>query len=124
MIKYKWELNFMEVGIMKMVIAIVQDDDSLDLIDTLTDKNFRVTKLATTGGFLKSGNTTLLIGVEKEKIDEVMGLIKDVCEKRTEVVASPSPLTGTPGLYMQYPIEVEVGGATIFVIDVDQFIRI
>ena len=105
---------------MKMVIAIVQDDDALDLIDTLTEKKFGVTKLATTGGFLKSGNTTLMIGVEKERV----GLIKDVCQKRTEVVASPSPLTGGPGVYMQYPIEVEVGGATIFVIDVDQFLRV
>ena len=94
---------------MKMVIAIVQDDDALDLIDTLTEKKFGVTKLATTGGFLKSGNT---------------GLIKDVCQKRTEVVASPSPLTGGAGVYMQYPIEVEVGGATLFVIDVDQFLRV
>lgn len=108
---------------MKMVIAIVQDDDALDLIDTLTEKKFGVTKLATTGGFLKSGNTTLMIGVEKERV-EVIGLIKDVCQKRTEVVASPSPLTGGTGVYMQYPIEVEVGGATIFVIDVDQFLRV
>ena len=92
---------------MKMVIAIVQDDDALDLIDTLTEKKFG-----------------LMIGVEKERVDEVIGLIKDVCQKRTEVVASPSPLTGGTGVYMQYPIEVEVGGATIFVIDVDQFLRV
>lgn len=51
---------------MKLVIAIVQDDDAMDLIEELTDKNYRVTKLATTGGFLKSGNTTLMIGVEKK----------------------------------------------------------
>lgn len=114
----------MEVDIMKMVIAIVQDDDSLDVVDALTEKNFRVTKLATTGGFLKSGNTTLMIGVEKENVEAVIDIIKDICQKRTEVVASPSPLTGSPGIYMQYPIEVEVGGATVFVLDVDQFVRI
>lgn len=109
---------------MKMVIAIVQDDDSLDLIDSLTENNFRVTKLATTGGFLKSGNTTLMIGVEEEQVNTLIDLIKDVCKKRNEVVASPTPLTGNPGIYMQYPIEVEVGGATVFVLDVDQFVRI
>ena len=109
---------------MKMVIAIVQDDDSLDLLDALTEKKFGVTKLATTGGFLKSGNTTLMIGVEKEKTDEVIDIIKDICKKRSEVIASPAPITGTPGMYMQYPIEIEVGGATVFVIDVDKFVRI
>jgi uncharacterized protein YaaQ len=57
---------------MKMIIAIVQDDDALDLVDELTERNFRVTKLATTGGFLKSGNTTLLMGVEKEKVEEII----------------------------------------------------
>ena len=53
---------------MKLVLAIVQDDDALDLIEELNDKGFRVTKLATTGGFLKSGNTTLMIGVEIDKV--------------------------------------------------------
>lgn len=109
---------------MKMVIAIVQDDDALDLVDALTESMFRVTKLATTGGFLKSGNTTLMIGVEKEQTESVISIIKDVCKKRNELIASPTPITGTPGIYMQYPIEVEVGGATVFVLDVDQFVRI
>ena len=54
---------------MKLVIAIVQDDDALDVIEELNDKGYRVTKLATTGGFLKSGNTTLMIGIEKEKVN-------------------------------------------------------
>ncbi|MGG7179010.1 cyclic-di-AMP receptor [Clostridium paraputrificum] len=109
---------------MKMVIAIVQDDDALDLLDALTEKNFRVTKLATTGGFLKAGNTTLMIGVEKEKTEEVVNIIKDICKKRTEVVPSTTPFSGNTGIYMQSSMEVEVGGANIFVIDVDQFIRI
>ena len=111
---------------MKLVIAIVQDDDAMDLIEELTDKNYRVTKLATTGGFLKSGNTTLMIGVEKEVVDKVINIIEDVCKKRKEMVSAPTPSTissGT-GMYMPYPIEVEVGGATIFVLDVDQFVKI
>jgi len=109
---------------MKMVIAIVQDDDSLDLVDALTEKNFRVTKLATTGGFLKSGNTTLLIGVEATRSQEVIDIIESTCKKRNEIVASPVPFSASTELYMQYPVEVQVGGATVFVIDVDQFIRI
>lgn len=109
---------------MKMVIAIVQDDDTFDVVEGITEKGFRVTKLATTGGFLKSGNTTLLVGVEDKKVEEVIDLIKDICKTRKEVVASPTPFSGNSEMYVQYPIEVKVGGATIFVLDVDQFIRI
>lgn len=108
---------------MKLVIAIVQDDDSADLVDLLTEANFRVTKLATTGGFLKAGNTTLMIGVEKEKVDEVLALIEETCKTREQIVSTPSPMAGTSGVYVPYPIEVQVGGATIFVVDVDKFIK-
>lgn len=108
---------------MKLVIAIVQDDDAVDLLDILTENGFRVTKLATTGGFLKSGNTTLMIGVDEEKIKEVLTLIEDTCKTREQVVTSPSPMAGSTGVYIPYPVEVEVGGATIFVVDVDQFVR-
>lgn len=109
---------------MKMVIAIVQDDDAIDLVEGLTERGFRVTKLATTGGFLKSGNTTILVGVEDDKVDEVVSVIKDICKKRKEVVATPSPFSGNSDMYIQYPVEVQVGGATVFVLDVDQFLRI
>lgn len=109
---------------MKLIIAIVQDDDAGELIDILTDTGFRVTKLATTGGFLKAGNTTLMIGVEQEKVDEVLNVIEDVCKTRDQVITSPSPVAGSTGVYVPYPVEVEVGGATVFVVDVDKFIKI
>ena len=109
---------------MKLIIAVVQDDDANDLIDLLTEKSFRVTKLATTGGFLKSGNTTLMIGVEKDRIDEVIGQIEEVCKTRNQIVTAPSPVAGSTGVYVPYPIEVKVGGATIFVVDVDKFVKI
>lgn len=109
---------------MKLVLAIVQDDDALDLVDAITEEGFRVTKLATTGGFLKSGNTTLMIGVEKEKVQDVIAVVEEVCKKRKQMIATPAPVTGNIDMYMSYPIEVEVGGATVFVIDVDQFVKI
>ncbi|WP_294394386.1 cyclic-di-AMP receptor [uncultured Clostridium sp.] len=110
---------------MKLVIAIVEDEDSIDLIDVLTEGEYRVTKLATTGGFLKSGNTTLMVGVEEEKVKGVIDIIKDVCKKRKEILAAPTTLKGGEGAYIQqYPIHVSVGGATVFVIDIDQFIKI
>lgn len=111
---------------MKLVLAIVQDDDAIDLIEELTDKDYRVTKLATTGGFLKSGNTTLMIGVEEKEVKNLINVIEDVCKRRKEMVPTSTPNTiGTnSGMYFPYPIEVEVGGATIFVLDVDQFYKV
>lgn len=109
---------------MKLVIAIVHDDDSFELVEELNEKGFGVTKLATTGGFLKAGNTTLMIGVDKEKVDEAIGIIKDICKKRNEVIPASTPLVENNGMYMQYPIEVQVGGATIFVVDVDKFVKV
>ncbi len=109
---------------MKLVLAIVQDDDSLDCIEELNDKGFRVTKLATTGGFLKAGNTTLMIGVEKEKVQDVIDIVKDICSMRKEIIPTPTNISNGTGIYMPYPMEVEVGGGTIFVIDVDQFVKV
>lgn len=109
---------------MKLVIAIVQDEDSQELLDTLTEENFRVTKLATTGGFLKSGNTTFMIGVPKDDVPKVIRCIKQVCKSREETITAPSLLNSTSPIYMSQTIDVSVGGATIFVLDVDQFIRI
>ena len=111
---------------MKLVLALVQDDDAIDLIEELTDKDYRVTKLATTGGFLKSGNTTLMIGVEEKEVKNLINVIEDVCKRRKEMVPTSTPNTiGTnSGMYVPYPIEVEVGGATIFVLDVDQFYKV
>lgn len=109
---------------MKLVIAVIQDDYSDDLIDIVTEAGYGVTKLATTGGFLKSGNTTLMIGVKKEEVDTVIGIIEDVCKKRNQIVTTPAPVTGSTGIYVPYTVEVEVGGATIFVVDVDKFVKI
>ena len=109
---------------MKLIIAIVQDEDASRLISTLMSDGYRVTKLATTGGFLRSGNTTLLVGVEADKLQNAMSIIEKVCKSRKQIATSPSPISGTTGVYVPYPIEVTVGGATIFVLDVEQFTKI
>lgn len=109
---------------MKLVITMVQDEDSLELIDAITEAGFRVTKLATTGGFLKAGNTTLLIGVEADKVDDVIVVIEEICKRRKQLITTTNPITGNIDMFMSYPIEVEVGGATIFVVDVDKYIRL
>ena len=109
---------------MKLIIAIVQDEDAARLISNLMNNGFGVTKLATTGGFLRAGNTTLLVGVEDSKFTSCMGVIEKVCKSRKQIATSPSPIAGTTGVYVPYPIEVMVGGATVFVLNVEQFIKL
>ncbi|MFZ5968647.1 MAG: cyclic-di-AMP receptor [Bacillota bacterium] len=109
---------------MKLIVAVIHDEDSHMLVEKLTEQNYRVTKLASTGGFLKSGNTTILVGVEKEKVEEVIDLIKTVCKSRKEMAPAPTTIMGDTGFFITYPIEVQVGGATIFVLDVDRFEKV
>lgn len=108
---------------MKLVIAIVQDQDASALIDDLTDHEYGVTKLASTGGFLKSGNTTLLIGVEDNDIEEVLRLIESNCKTR-DITTSLLTVTMPGDAYIPYPLEVKVGGATIFILDVEKYIKL
>jgi len=107
----------------KLIISIIQDKDAPRLIEELMEKNFGVTKMASTGGFLKSGNTTLLIGVDDNQVDEVVDIIDEKCRSRKQMV-TPLPMGGPGDSYVPYPIEVKVGGATIFVINVDRFEKI
>ncbi len=109
---------------MKLIIAIVQDEDSARLIRSLMEAGYGVTKLATTGGFLRSGNTTLLAGVEDDRFDGAMEVIEKVCKSRKQIATSPSPMASAAGVYVPYPIEVVVGGATVFVLNVEKFVKI
>lgn len=102
---------------MKLVIAIVHSDDSHNLNDELTTNGFSATKLATTGGFLRSGNTTFFVGVEEEDVQKVIDIIKRICQTRKQISMTTSPVGGV----MPYPIEVEVGGAVVFVQNVERF---
>ncbi|SOC26170.1 uncharacterized protein YaaQ [Ureibacillus xyleni] len=106
---------------MKLVVAVVQDQDSNRLSNALTKNNFRATKLASTGGFLRSGNTTFIVGTEDTKIPRLLEIIKDNCRSREQMVSPVSPLGGNADSYIPYPIEVEVGGATVFVLPIEQF---
>ena len=94
---------------MKLIIAIVQDEDASRLVSSLMNEGFGVTKLATTGGFLRAGNTTLLVGVEDERFEGAMGVIEKVCKSRKQLATSPTSMAGVSGVYSPYPIEVMVG---------------
>ena len=108
---------------MKLIIAIVQDEDAPRLVSSLMNEGFSVTKLATTGGFLRAGNTTLLLGVDDGKYDGAISVIEKVCKSRKQIATAPSTVAGSNNGYVPYPVEVMVGGATVFVMNVEQFIK-
>ena len=87
---------------MKLVLAIVSNDDSAAVSSALTRNGFQVTKLATTGGFLMAGNTTFLTGVEDEQVDKVLEVIAEKSSKRTQIV--PSTTTADVGMYSAFPV--------------------
>ena len=98
---------------MKLLIAIVQDKDAHLLGDEFAQANIRATRLSTTGGFLRAGNTTFLIGIEEERVDEALDIIKENCQSREQMLDSA----------IATPVSVRVGGATVFVLPVDSFLR-
>ncbi len=109
---------------MKLVVAIVQREDAGTLIDALTEKGHRATRINTAGGFLKEGNATVLVGVEDPAVDEVLSLVEASCNTRTQYI-NPLPPVMEPGeFYMPYPVEVQVGGATVFVLNVERCERL
>ncbi|MBR5495779.1 MAG: cyclic-di-AMP receptor [Oscillospiraceae bacterium] len=107
---------------MKLVYAIVNNDDSASVSSALTQEGFFATKLASTGGFLLSGNTTFMVCTEEENVDKVIDIISQKCKKRTQMV--PSSASYGMGTYSSVPVEVTVGGATIFVTNVERFEKI
>ncbi len=110
---------------MKLVIAIVQDEDASKLLSKLMQKGFGVTKLATTGGFLKAGNTTLLLGVEEARLEEAIQVVESVCKSRKQMSSATTSVGSMPhGEFASFPIEVTVGGATLFVLTVDRFMKV
>jgi uncharacterized protein YaaQ len=104
---------------MKLIMAIVQDKDSNRLANEFIDANIRATKLSSTGGFLKAGNSTFIIGIEDERVDEALELIKKTCQSRKQYVSTPMSLDVSLDGQVPYPVEVEVGGSTVFVLPVE-----
>ena len=108
---------------MKLVIAIINGDDVGAVVQSLTRGGFSATRLSTTGGFLMAKNVTILVGVDEEKVQTVIEIIRDHSHSRKQIVPNTSEIgCGFAGMGM--PLEVNVGGATIFVVDVEQFLRV
>ena len=108
---------------MKLIFAVIRDKDANGAIDGLAQAHIGVTKLASTGGFLRDGNTTLMIGEDDDRVEKVMEILKDNCAKRTETeIVMPHGTGGIPAWGVGCtPMKVEVGGATLFIIEVAEF---
>ncbi|NIO69489.1 MAG: hypothetical protein GTN71_10755 [Anaerolineae bacterium] len=105
---------------MKMILAVIQDRDAGPALDALRERKFGATQIASTGSFWRQGNVTLLIGVSEQRVEEAIGLLREQCHRRQEaqvVPASVGDRFATPSNY----IEAEVGGAVVFVFNVEHF---
>lgn len=106
---------------MKLIIGIVNSDDAGAVTRALSRSGFSSTRLRTTGGFLMSGNVTLLVGVEEDKVEAAIDIIRAHSHSRKEMLPGSADLNGS--YFPTMPVEVMVGGATIFVVDVERFER-
>ena len=106
---------------MRLVLAVVDDSDARPLVEALNRRGLRVTRMASTGGFLLEGNTTLLVGVEDDQVETVLQAIRATCRRRTRLI--PQPIMDVPGT-ATLPMEVEVGGAVVWVLRVERMERL
>jgi uncharacterized protein YaaQ len=111
------------VAPIKLVLTIVQEKDAGRLIDALTEEGFQATMLASTGGFLREGNSTILIGVEDAQVEAVLDTIQRCCHRREQFVSPMPPAVEPVDSYVTYPVKVEVGGAIVFVLQVERMAR-
>ncbi|CAA9569414.1 MAG: protein from nitrogen regulatory protein P-II (GLNB) family, ortholog YAAQ B. subtilis [uncultured Thermomicrobiales bacterium] len=93
----------------KLIIAVVQNEDADGVVDALLEDEFRATRLASTGGFLRRGNTTLMVGADEDQVDRVLDLIR----QHARSGAAPAEAT-----------EIQPAAATVFVLDLEEYQRL
>lgn len=108
-------------AINRLVMAVVNPDDAGPLTDRLVAEGFRLTRLASAGGFLRRGNATLLLGIPHSRLEDLLRVIRAECSTRT-VLTYDLFVQSTPDMLPAVPVEVEVGGATVFVMAVEQVV--
>jgi len=108
----------------KLVYAIVQGEDAAKCVRALSSNGISVTRLQSSGGFLQQSNVTLLTGVDESRVDQVLQVIRDNCRERNRYLTPSPPMVEAGEMFMPYPVEVQVGGATVFVLDVEKFERL
>jgi uncharacterized protein YaaQ len=109
---------------MKLVFAVVQGKDADNLRSALLDEGYRTTQINSAGGFLRESNATFLVGVDDEHVQDVIRIIKRTCYTRTQYVNPLLPIMEPGEMYIPNPVEVEVGGAAVFICNVNRYERI
>jgi uncharacterized protein YaaQ len=112
------------VNPIKLVLAIVQSRDAGRLMEALTEAGLQSTMLASTGGFLREGNATILTVVEDDQVDVVLSIVRRTCQRREQLMTPIPPVVEPVDSYVTYPVKVEVGGAIAFVLPVERMERV
>jgi len=108
---------------LKLAISIVHNRDKGRISDELVKAGYKFTVVGSTGGFLKEGSSTFLIGVEEPELQALLAIIEQNCKAREQLVNVSTFEPTPPGGFIPTPIKVPVGGSVVFVIDVEQFHR-
>jgi uncharacterized protein YaaQ len=108
---------------MKLVAAVVQEYDRSNLVKAIVDAGLRATVISSKGGFLRTGNATILSAVHEDEVETLLTLISDQCRERTQIIR-PDVIGDYADWYPPHEVEVLVGGATVFVLPVVHFERI
>lgn len=108
---------------MKLLISVVNRSDEHALVDALIDDGYRATVISTSGGFLREGNATLLIGVTDDSVSAVLEIIRANCHAQTRYVSPWPPSVEGEELQVLTPVEVQVGGAVVFIAHMERFER-
>lgn len=95
---------------MKLIITVVQNKDADEVVDALVAADFRATRFASTGGFLRRGNTTIMIGVQDQQVDQVLDIIRDEARNRAAQSGSDD--------------DAQTAAATVFVLDLEEYQRL
>lgn len=106
---------------MKLLFAIVQSDDVKPLMLALVKDNISVTRISSSGGFLSTGNQTLMIGIDESRLEDALNIIKTKSHSRKSALNSPAAYSGSPIDISPSAVTINVGGATVFVLDAEQY---
>ena len=108
---------------MKLAICIVHNRDRNKLTDEMLKAGFKFTVIGSTGGFLREGNSTILVGVEDELVESLKEVVQANCKAREQMVNVMPFEAAPPGAFIPSPVKVPVGGAVMFFLDVNEFVR-
>ena len=108
---------------MKLVVAVIHDRDQKRTSEALLKAGFKFTKIGSTGGFLREGNATMLIGAEEEELEPLLAILDESSRSREQYVNVLPPETTPVGTFLTNPVKVQIGGAIAFVMDVERFVR-